>query len=106
MTDVNGAEWLQAIDDHSWTIDTDLVVAAAMLNDGSIGLDRIEGKSDEDVQDAVEELISHGFLESMFSVDWSPEHTEHSLRLRLPFGHTDLSGYTWPAELRTPGADR
>jgi hypothetical protein len=42
MPAVNTAEWLMAIDPHPETFDTDLVVAAAMANDGVIGLEDLE----------------------------------------------------------------
>jgi hypothetical protein len=94
--EVNGGEWLMSIDADPELFDTELVVATAIVVDGTVD----PGPEDaETVQDAVEELIAHEYLDVAFSVDWSPEHTEHSLRLRYPFGHTDLSGFTWPAEL-------
>ncbi|WP_155948782.1 hypothetical protein [Mycobacterium sp. URHB0044] len=87
-----------AIDAHPNFFDNSLLVALALTN----GETTVDGLDQELVDDEIEELIAHGFLEDEFSVEWSPDSTEHSLRLRFPVGHTDLSGYTWPASLEPP----
>jgi hypothetical protein len=89
VTEVNGAEWLMAIDGHPETIETDLVVASAIVNDGVIGLaDDLEdagGPLDsEDVANSVGELIRLGFLEKTVAVDHGHGLEEHLLALRLP----------------------
>lgn len=105
--EVDGDEWLREIDRHPELFDTALRIAVAMLTIGTIGPDGLDDISEEDVNEEVEALVAVGFLEDQVSIAWTPgDAEEHSLRLRFPFGYTDLSGYTWPAELRTPGADR
>lgn len=83
---VHTGRWLLAVDAHPETVDTDLVVATAMANEGVIGLEALEGVSEEDVCSSVEELLALGFLESTAVLDHGGGREEHLLRLRFP-GH-------------------
>ena len=104
MTVEYWGEWLTVIDADPDLAGTALAVATAMLNDGTIGPDGLDGFDPEAVRDAVDDLVFYGFLEVEFAIDWT-ETTERSLRLRFPCGYTDRSGYTWPAQI-TPCDDR
>jgi hypothetical protein len=91
--EVDGDEWLREIDRHPDLFDTALRIAVAMLTTGTIGPDGLDDISEEDVNEEVETLIAVGFLEDQVSIAWTPgDAEEHSLRLRFPFGHTDLGG--------------
>lgn len=76
---MNTAEWLIAVDAHTDTIDTDLVVATAPAN----GDAEVEGVDPDAVTDSVEELIALGFLESALAAD-HPEREERLRELRFP----------------------
>lgn len=99
---IDGAEWLDAIHAHyGRMMVTPLYAAAEILlgkNDPAeaarsikrrgrkVGDDVMATTTEADVADAVEELISFGFLETVF-VACSPEHDdreEHILELRMP----------------------
>ncbi|WP_158167506.1 hypothetical protein [Mycolicibacterium smegmatis] len=75
MSGVNTAEWLMAVDAHPQTVDTDLLVAAALANDDP----HVEGLDPDTVTDSIEELEDLGFLR-VAVVDGA----EHIMELRLP----------------------
>lgn len=78
-------EWLSAIDAHPETLDTDLVVAAAITQ----GSTTVDGWDRQRVDDSIEELIGLGFLDDVFSMSGGCSHpgcVEHVLELRLPEG--------------------
>lgn len=84
MSEVNGADWLTAVDAHPCTRAAHLAVAATVvLTDQSLGLESIEGLSRPEVDRAVEDLIGLGFFEDVFSVGYDGGE-EHVLELRLP----------------------
>lgn len=81
---VCAVEWLTAIDAHPETLDTDLVVAAAITQ----GSTTVDGWDQQRVDDSIEELIGLGFLDDVFSTGCSEcvDCVEHVLELRLPEG--------------------
>lgn len=80
MTGVDTGQWLNAVDAHPDTLDSDLLVAVALAN----GTTEVDGMPSERVGDCVEELIALGFLEDVVSVDLGDGREEHVLELRLP----------------------
>lgn len=99
---MNGADWLDEIHRrYGRTMVTPVYVAAEVLlgrtdpdevarsirsRGRSVGDEVMAATSAADVADAVEELISFGFLADVFAASspLSDEHTEHVFGLRMP----------------------
>ena len=75
MPAVNTAEWINAVDAHPDTLDTDLLVAVALAN----GETSVEGIDPEQADDSVEELLALGFLELVLA-----DGDEYMMELRYP----------------------
>ena len=88
MNGVNVVDWLNAIDRHRETTDSDLLVAVALTNDDPV----VSGVDPEEVEDSVTALLDLGFLERAVTVELDegldePGYThtdDHLLLLRLP----------------------
>jgi hypothetical protein len=99
MTEINTADWLNAVDAHPDTLDTDLLVAVAITN----GETSVDGIDQDTVDDSIAELITFGFLDDVMSIDCDGCGAECHTRSGSPLDQTSSAGCVEHVlELRLP----